>query len=209
MKDKLWRTGDPCSSIYPCICENLSSYLTWLSRLTYWEGKTVKEELDSRFRIFETMLLNFRPQNTASASNSDESQGNSTQQVRESIEHTSGGEMQNGPSEVLAFVYCSQGKWNEAEKILERLENSKPHGKHALKAMHAVARFYLNDKQYAKAQKWCEEAIYWWKATVGDRHVLYYLSINLLAGIYDAQGKLLESERYRNGLPSNFEGMLT
>jgi hypothetical protein len=109
---------------------------------------------------------------------------------------------------VLAAVYSRQKMYEAAEHILERLRGCKPSGKFGSEAMHAVARAHLTNREFLKASRWGTEAIEWRKESVGEQHVLYYQSLDLMAEILDAQGRFVDAKELRSLLPRNYDGKL-
>jgi tetratricopeptide (TPR) repeat protein len=104
----------------------------------------------------------------------------------------------------LAVAYVRQCKWEDAANIIDKLET--PKGKQASEAMHELSKAYLHKGDTAKAKLWCQRAISWREVTVGDSHILYYQSINLLSEIYEAEGQIMEAKGFKESLPTNFEG---
>jgi tetratricopeptide (TPR) repeat protein len=106
--------------------------------------------------------------------------------------------------QTLAVAYVRQRKWEDAAKILDKLET--PKGKQASGAMHELSRAHLSNGDTAKAKSWCQRAISWREVTVGEQHILYYQSINLLSEIYEAEGQIIEAKGFKESLPSSFKG---
>jgi tetratricopeptide (TPR) repeat protein len=123
-------------------------------------------------------------------------------------ENAYGQRVQDQALEILAAICAFEAKWDEAEQTLERLRGVAPIGNQVLSAMHMVARAHLNGKSYENALKWCNKARYWWKKTLGDQSVFYYLSTNLLAEFCEARDDILSAKSFRRNLPRQFEDKL-
>ena len=108
--------------------------------------------------------------------------------------------------EVLALSYVQHQKLDEAETLLLELCNS--HGEDDLQklgAMHLLASVKLRKAEFEVAEHWCIRAMNGRKLILGQQHVLFYVSLNLLSRIYEEQGDLVESEGYKSLLPPDFE----
>ena len=103
----------------------------------------------------------------------------------------------------LAVAYVRQCKWEEAGNILDKCET--PKGKQASEAMHELAKAHLSKGDTTKAKSWCQKAISWREVTLGEQHILYYQSINLLSEIYETEGQIMEAKGFKESLPSDFE----
>lgn len=113
--------------------------------------------------------------------------------------------MKEEAGSILAFVSASQGKWNEAEEILETLNRVRFKERMAQDALHILARARLNEKAYGKAKRWCETLECQRKNTLGKNHILTRLATNLLVEIYDATDQSLDARARRGDLPSNLQ----
>jgi hypothetical protein len=95
----------------------------------------------------------------------------------------------------LAFTYCFQSKWEDAEGIIvpvamgkQRVDVSVFHGIHTLALLH----FGKNDMD--TAQKYCKRALAGKKKLLGKESASYFESITLYSRIYAAKGDHAESE---------------
>lgn len=106
--------------------------------------------------------------------------------------------------ELLAMCYLQCNKWAEAEKLL--LEVDIEEDTQAWK-MHTLAEIYKSKGDFETAISWCNQVIDLRTATVGSKHVLFFMSISLLAQIYEAQGDPVEAKGYSDLLPQGIQGI--
>lgn len=95
----------------------------------------------------------------------------------------------------LAYAYCFQGKWEEAEGIIVPIAMGKQKvDVTAFHGLHTLALLYLGKNDLETADKYCKRALMGKKKTLGKDNVSYHESINLLSRIYLAKGDQAESE---------------
>jgi hypothetical protein len=112
--------------------------------------------------------------------------------------------------EMLAESFLHHGKWSETERLLhDRLNDDTPIGKQGLETIHDLAKLLFAKKVFKAAEIWGHRAASGRKVTLGKRHVLCYLSVNVLAQIYQAQGLLSAAEAYKEVLPPGIEGIFS
>ena len=75
-----------------------------------------------------------------------------------------------------------------------------------LNAMYTLARVYLEKNDLDEAQEWCRRIIRKQSATLGDKNVLFMMSVSLLVQIYEKRGDHDEAEGHRSLLPLHFDG---
>lgn len=107
--------------------------------------------------------------------------------------------------ELLAMCYLQCNKWDEAEKVLLQVDTEEEVQLQAWK-MHALAEVSMAKGEFEIAISWCNKAIDLRTATIGSKHVLFFMSINLLAQIYEAQGDIVEATGYSDLLPPGIQG---
>lgn len=95
----------------------------------------------------------------------------------------------------LAFTYCFQGKWEEAEAIIEPAAFGKQKVDIAVfHGIHTLALHSYGNRDLETAEKYCKRALNGKKKILGKEHESYLESIQLLSGIYSARGDQAESE---------------
>ena len=95
----------------------------------------------------------------------------------------------------LAFAYCFQGKWEEAEGIIVPIAMGKQKiDVAAFHGLHTLALLSYGKKDLETAEKYCKRALTGKKKILGKDHDSYLESIQLLSGIYSARGDQAESE---------------
>jgi pentatricopeptide repeat protein len=100
----------------------------------------------------------------------------------------------------MVWCYCEQGRWDDAERLLcETLESESPH---EADIEYTLGEVYLAKGYYDKAIKLCDKIL----RTLGDDHVLFYLTLSLLTEIYEAKGDIIEVKLHRDLLPPGIEG---
>lgn len=109
----------------------------------------------------------------------------------------------------LAYAYCFQGRWEEAEAIIvpiamgkQKVDISAFHG------LHTLALLHYGKNGLETAEKYCKRALMGKKKILGKDHASYFESINLLSRIYLAKGDQAESEVYRSFLPAGHNNEL-
>lgn len=102
--------------------------------------------------------------------------------------------------ESLVWCYCEHHRWDDAERIL--CETIEPESAHEMDAEYTLAEVYLSKGDYNNAIKSCDKII----EILGDEHVLFYMSLTLLAQIYEAKGDAIEAKLHRDLLPPGIEG---
>ena len=121
---------------------------------------------------------------------------------------------------LLSLVYALQRKWDTVEATLEILASSKAYDTHASFAMHLYAKYHLANGRLQEADEWCRLALEWWRQIDIKRKtkmlidvkeplsMLYFLSLDLLSKIREAEGKSDRAQVWRDKLPPMFNGML-
>ena len=97
-------------------------------------------------------------------------------------------------------VIVSTSRWDDAERIL--CETIESESAHEPDTEYTLAEVYLSKGDYDKAIKLCDKIL----RTLGDDHVLFYMSLSLLAQIYEAKGDAIEAKLHRDLLPPGIEG---
>lgn len=118
-------------------------------------------------------------------------------------------------------VYWNE-QWDEAGEVLRELLNTRTLELDRLRITQALAEVAFargaarimfdntvrEEKNIDIARELCLTALYGRKKILGNAHVLYYQSINLLVLIYNAQGDSVEAEGYKALLPADFDGII-
>jgi tetratricopeptide (TPR) repeat protein len=107
----------------------------------------------------------------------------------------------------LALCYWSSQKWDDAEKVMAeaRDEYETYQGGTAWK-YHLLAEIHLAKGNYTTAIEMCDQALQVTANTVGEEHVQFYLSLRLLANIYEAKGDEMNARIHKFNLPNEIEG---
>lgn len=101
----------------------------------------------------------------------------------------------------LVWCYCEEGKWDEGERILcHTIDSESPCD---IETNEMFAEIYRGKGDYEKATKSCDNIL----QTVGDDHIQFYLSLSLLAQVYEAKGDTIEARLHRDLLPPGIEGL--
>jgi len=100
----------------------------------------------------------------------------------------------------LVFSYCEDGRWDNAERILRELADLE--GTREMDSEYMLGELYLVRGHYDKAIQSCDKIIQF----LGEEHVLFYMSLSLLAQIYDAKGDTIEARLHRDLVPPGIEG---
>ena len=101
---------------------------------------------------------------------------------------------------LLVWCYCEHSRWDDAERLLcETVDSDSP-----LEAdvEYTLGEVYLAKGDYNKAITLCDNIL----RTLGDDHVLFYMSLSLLTQIYEAKGDIIEVRLHRDLLPPGIEG---
>ena len=99
-------------------------------------------------------------------------------------------------------------QWDEAEEVLMELLSTQTLELDQLRSMQALAEVAFARGALDTARELCLTAVYGRKKILGNAHVLYYQSINLLVLIYNAQGDSVDAEGYKALLPADFDGII-
>lgn len=101
----------------------------------------------------------------------------------------------------LVWCYCEDGRWIDAEHILH--ETIDVGTASDTETNEILAEIYFGKGEYDKAIKSCDRIL----KTVGDDHVQFYVTLSLLAQIYEAKGDSIEAKLHRDLLPAGIEGI--
>lgn len=104
----------------------------------------------------------------------------------------------------LVWCYYQHSRWDDAERIL--CESIEQDAAPDTNTSYMLAEVYLAKGHYDKAIEACDRSINGVSSTLGDDHVLFYMSISLLAKIYEAQGDPIEAKVQRALLRPGVEG---
>lgn len=100
----------------------------------------------------------------------------------------------------LLWCYCEDGRWNDAERIL--YDTIEVESARDTETNEILAEIYFGKGEYDKAIKSCDTIL----KTLGDDHVQFFVSLSLLAQIYEAKGDSIEAKLHRDLLPPGIEG---
>jgi tetratricopeptide (TPR) repeat protein len=106
--------------------------------------------------------------------------------------------------ETLTATFLKNGEWAEAQKVILNNGDIGPGGSAQL---FSLAKGLYEQKKFEDAEYWCHRAASTRKAIVGDKHVLYYLAIELLVRIYTARGLSVAGNAYQDLLPMGIQGI--
>jgi len=107
----------------------------------------------------------------------------------------------------LAYAYCFQDKWDEAESVIIPIAYKKKNAPlNAIHILHTLALAKLQSGDVDTAQNHCKRALTGKRRAMGKEHISVYETMTLLARIRDAQGDHVEAEVYRGFLPPNYTG---
>jgi tetratricopeptide (TPR) repeat protein len=101
---------------------------------------------------------------------------------------------------LLVWCYCEHGKWDNAEKVL--CETMLSESVHETDADEILAEVYFAKGDYDKAIRSCDTIL----RALSDDHVMFYMTLSLLAQIYEAKGDTIEAKLHRDLLPLGIEG---
>jgi hypothetical protein len=106
----------------------------------------------------------------------------------------------------LAIAYCYQAKWDEADRLLYPLSDSR--NKLELLALHclhavSVSNYHLRG-DLDIADRTCRKALTGKKKLLGKTHSSYYETVKLLGEICVAKGNTLEAEGWWQFLPEDW-----
>jgi len=105
-------------------------------------------------------------------------------------------------TKLLTKIYDKLGKWAKLERILqEGIQALEDH--QLLHTLYLLGEACLGKGDLDKAEEWCQYAYRGRKVLLGEHHIQYYQSLDLLARIYEAGGpsKRFEVEGYRALIP--------
>ena len=106
--------------------------------------------------------------------------------------------------ELLAKWYIGEKKWNDAKKVLsDLLFTEKPNEDIRQQRLHNLAEVYFALKEFENAKKCCSSVFEERKKRLGEGHVLYYQSVELLVRISEKQGDSHEAEFYKGLLATD------
>ena len=92
--------------------------------------------------------------------------------------------------ELLAMSYLRDKQWNEAKRVFsELLYSEQPEENIRLQRLQTLAEVHLALKDYENAQKCCMSVLDERRKRLGEGHVLYYQSVELLVQIYEKTGR--------------------
>jgi tetratricopeptide (TPR) repeat protein len=101
----------------------------------------------------------------------------------------------------LAYVYWSQGRYAEAEKLygealeIQRRVRGQDHWE-TLQAMHTLAGVYMSQERYAEAEKLCKETVEIQRRVLGQDHPDTLSSVHGCLGyVHYDQGRYAEAEK--------------
>jgi ankyrin repeat protein len=110
--------------------------------------------------------------------------------------------------QLLATFYIGEKKWKDAKKVLsDLLFFEKPEDHIRERWLHDLSEVYLALGEFENARKCCKNVFESREKRLGEGHVLYFQSAELLARISHKEGDLLEEAFYRNLLASDSHGM--
>lgn len=108
--------------------------------------------------------------------------------------------------EVLAMSYYDRGKWDEAEKLLlDLVRGRKEFTVQGLHALHMLANIKYNREEYEDAEDFCIRSMNGRRMILGNQHVSYFQSVNMLSEIYQAEGDLVDAAECKSLLPSGYK----
>ncbi|KAE9967586.1 hypothetical protein EG327_011384 [Venturia inaequalis] len=106
----------------------------------------------------------------------------------------------------LADCYCQQAKWEDADRLLSELSDSRNKlDILALHSLHAVSHVYFGKANLDAADRTCRKSLLGKKKLLGKTHESYYLTLLLLACICDAKGDEVQGDGWRHFLPASLE----
>lgn len=106
----------------------------------------------------------------------------------------------------LADCYCQQAKWEDADRLLSGLSDSRNKlDILALHSLHAVSHIYFGKVNLDAADRTCRKALLGKKKLLGKTHESYYHTLLLLACICDARGDEVQGDGWRHFLPASLE----
>ncbi|TLD34661.1 Dimethyl-sulfide monooxygenase [Venturia nashicola] len=106
----------------------------------------------------------------------------------------------------LADCYCQQAKWEDADRLLSELSDSRNKlDILALYSLHAVSHSYFGKANLDAADRMCRKALLGKKKLLGKTHESYYHTLLLLACICDAKGDEVQGDAWRHFLPASLE----
>lgn len=112
--------------------------------------------------------------------------------------------------ELLGMFYMWHEKWDEAENIFLQLASKEDETAESPRcmftAMHSLSKVYLSKEEFEKAHEWCDKALRRRAAILGNKHVLFHMSVYLLVQIFEKLGNTDEAESYKSLLPPGIEG---
>jgi hypothetical protein len=100
----------------------------------------------------------------------------------------------------LVWCYCEDRRYNDAERIL--YETIEVESANDTETNEILAEIYIGKGDYDRAIKSCDTIL----KTVGDDHAQFYVSLSILAQIYEAKGDSIEAKLHRDLLPPGIEG---
>jgi tetratricopeptide (TPR) repeat protein len=104
----------------------------------------------------------------------------------------------------LAYCYCFQGKWDEAQDIILPISAEKGQPEiMVFHALHTIALFYYQTGNLDDAEKHCKRASIGKRRILGRKDESYYESLDILARIHHDKGDVARAEGYRRFLPLN------
>ena len=99
----------------------------------------------------------------------------------------------------LVFCYWDHRRWDDAERILSEMSESDTADETDCK--YILAELYFERGLYEKAIQTCDALL----QILGKNHELFYLTLNLLAQVYEAKGDAFEARLHRELLPHGIE----
>ena len=101
--------------------------------------------------------------------------------------------------DLLAMSYFRDKQWNEAKKILSDLMfTEQPEENIRLQRLHNLAEVYLALKEYESARKCCMSVLEEREKRLGQGHILYFQSVELLVQIYEKTGDSDEAAFFKD-----------
>jgi len=100
----------------------------------------------------------------------------------------------------LVWCYCEDGRYNDAERIL--YETIEVESASDTDTNEILTEIYIAKGDYDRAVKSCDAIL----KAVGDDQAQFYVSLSILAHIYEAKGDSIEAKLHRDLLPPGIEG---
>jgi Tfp pilus assembly protein PilF len=108
----------------------------------------------------------------------------------------------------LAYACLHQKKWADAEAILVPIAMERTLTDIAVYlALHALALEHMHNTDFAKASRYCKQALWGKRKILGKQNPSCWETLALLSHICEAQGELEEAEAHRSFIPPFYQSV--